>query len=78
VASVGEWSRTIILLGSHSEQWSSRMVCLVGQSFFRSSQVVSSFEEWFVLEVGAGQSFPLGNGPDSHSLGKTHSIQVAL
>jgi hypothetical protein len=39
---------------------------------------VSNFEEWFVLEVGAGQSFPLGNGPDSHSLGQTHSIQVAL
>jgi hypothetical protein len=39
---------------------------------------VSSFEEWSVLEVGAGQSFPLGNGPDSHSLGQTHSVQVAL
>jgi hypothetical protein len=34
------------------------------------------------LEVGAGQSFPLvvnmGNGPDSHSLGRIHSLQVAL
>ena len=40
--------------------------------------VVSSFEEWSVLEVGAEQSFPLGNGPDRHSLGQNHSIQVAL
>jgi hypothetical protein len=39
---------------------------------------VRSFEEWFVLEVGAGQSFPLGNSPDSHSLGKTHSLQVVI
>jgi hypothetical protein len=39
---------------------------------------VSSFEEWSVLEVDAGQSFQLGNGPDSHYLGQTHSIQVAL
>jgi hypothetical protein len=39
---------------------------------------VSSFEEWFVLEVGAGESFPLGNGLDSPSLGQTHSIQVSL
>jgi hypothetical protein len=35
-----------------------------------------------VLEVGTGQSFPLvvnrGNGPDSHSLGCIHSLQVAL
>jgi hypothetical protein len=34
------------------------------------------------LEVGSGQTFPLvvhmGNGSDSHSLGKNHSIQVAL
>jgi hypothetical protein len=34
------------------------------------------------LEVGAGQSFPLvvnmGNGLDSHSLGRIHSLQVAL
>jgi hypothetical protein len=40
--------------------------------------VVSSFKEWYVLEVGERQSFPLGNGPDSHSLGRTHSIQVSL
>jgi hypothetical protein len=40
--------------------------------------VVRSFEEWSILEVGAGQSFPLGNGLDSHSLGQTHSLQVAL
>jgi hypothetical protein len=39
---------------------------------------VRSFEEWSILEVGAGQSFPLGNGLDNHSLGQTHSIQVAL
>jgi hypothetical protein len=25
---------------------------------------VSSFEEWSVLEVGVGLSFPLGNGPN--------------
>jgi hypothetical protein len=34
------------------------------------------------LEVGAGQTFPLvvnmGNGPDSHSLGRIHSLQAAL
>jgi hypothetical protein len=34
------------------------------------------------LEVGTEQSFPLvvnkGNGPDSHSLGWIHSLQVAL
>ena len=34
------------------------------------------------MEVGAGQTFPLvvsmGNGPDSHSLGRIHSLQVAL
>jgi hypothetical protein len=34
------------------------------------------------LEVGAGQSFPLvvnmGNSSDNHSLGKIHSLQVAL
>ena len=40
--------------------------------------IVSSFKEWFVLEVVAGQSFPVGNVPDNHSLGQTHSIQVAL
>jgi hypothetical protein len=32
--------------------------------------------------VGAGQTFPLvinmGNGPNSHSLGRIHSLQVAL
>jgi hypothetical protein len=36
------------------------------------------FRRMVILEVGAGQSFPLGNGLDSHSLGKTHSLQVAL
>jgi hypothetical protein len=30
---------------------------------------IKSFKEWSVLEVGARQSFPLGNDPDSHSLG---------
>jgi hypothetical protein len=34
------------------------------------------------LEVDTGQSFPLvvnrGNGPDSHSLGCIHSLQVTL
>ena len=34
------------------------------------------------MEVDTGQSFPLvvnrGNGPDSHSLGCIHSLQVAL
>jgi hypothetical protein len=34
------------------------------------------------LEVGVGQTFPLvvnmGNGLDSHSLGRIHSLQVAL
>jgi hypothetical protein len=39
---------------------------------------VSSFKEWYILEVGAGQSFPLGNGSDSHSLGQTHSLWVVL
>ena len=34
------------------------------------------------MEVGTGESFPLvankGNGPNSHSLGCIHSLQVAL
>ena len=34
------------------------------------------------MEAGVGQTFPLvvnmGNGPDSHSLGRTHSLQVSL
>ena len=34
------------------------------------------------MEVGAGQTFPLvvnmGNGQDSHSLGRIHSLQAAL
>jgi hypothetical protein len=66
VASVGEWSA--ILLG-HSEYWSSRMVRFA--VILSKFTVVSNFEEWSVLEVGAGQSFPLGNGLDNHSLGCT-------
>ena len=67
MASVGEWSRTVILLGSQSNNWSSRMVCLTGQSFFRSSQLWAVSKNgpfWrFVQDIcffrkWSGQSFP--------------------
>ena len=51
---------------------------LLSEIILSKFTVVSSFEEWYVLEVATGQSFLLGNGTDSHSLGKNHSIQVSL
>ena len=58
VASVGEWSRTIFLLDNHSvvvkKTGPPRRTVILSKL-----TVVSSFEEWSVLEVGAGQSFRL-------------------
>jgi hypothetical protein len=62
-----------VTLSSGQVEWSPRRAIILSKF-----TVVSSFEEWSILEVGVGQSFPLGNGLDSHSLGQTHSIQVSL
>jgi hypothetical protein len=77
VASVGEWSRTFILLGSHSEKWSRRMVPL-WEVILSKFIVVSSFEEWSDVGGWCRTVISIGNGPDNHSLGKTHSLQVSL
>jgi hypothetical protein len=49
-------------------------------SFNHSFEVHSceQFGRMVHFRVGVGQSFPLENGSNNHSLGQTHSIQVAL
>jgi hypothetical protein len=70
---LGQSFSLAVTLRSGQAEWSASRAVILSKF-----TVVSSFEEWSDIGGWCRTVISIGNGPDSHSLGKTHSLQVAL